>query len=100
MNVLKLANVLQLEKAATDCFAALNASERAVYLTANPKTLMVTAETAFLDHLKKGALHKQMGVPKGEKIPVSDLKSEEKDAGPKEKKRIQFALNARKWHHK
>ena len=26
-------------------------------------------------HLKKGALHKQMGVPEGEKIPVAKLKA-------------------------
>lgn len=48
--------------------------------------------------LKKGALHKEMGVKAGEKIPVEALE-EEKKKGGLAAKRAQFALNARKWSH-
>jgi len=46
--------------------------------------------------LKKGALHKQLGVPKGKKIPKSKLAIKEGDSA-KTKKRKQFAINASKW---
>lgn len=49
--------------------------------------------------LKKGALHKQLGVPQGEKIPVSTLKEKAKSENETTRKRAQFALNARKWKH-
>jgi len=45
--------------------------------------------------LKKGALHKDMGIPQDEKIPVSKLKAAAEKGG-KEGKRAQFALNVRK----
>lgn len=32
-------------------------------------------------HMKKGALHKQLGVPEGEKIPAKKLKAAEKKGG-------------------
>lgn len=32
-------------------------------------------------NMKKGALHKQMGIPEGKKIPVKKLKSAEKKGG-------------------
>lgn len=32
-------------------------------------------------HMKKGALHKQLGVPEGKTIPVKKLKSAEKKGG-------------------
>ena len=47
--------------------------------------------------LKKGALHEQLGVPKGEKIPVSTLKEKAQSKNETTRKRAQFALNARKW---
>ena len=51
--------------------------------------------------VKKGALHEQMGVIEGKKIPTKDLEKivHSKDASPLEKKRAQFALNAKKWDH-
>lgn len=49
-------------------------------------------------HLKKGALHSDLGVPQGEKIP-SDKLSIKKGDSMLEKKRKQFAQNASKWHH-
>jgi hypothetical protein len=47
--------------------------------------------------LKKGALHKQMGIPQGEKIPVQSLREKAKSQNETTRKRAQFALNARKW---
>lgn len=48
--------------------------------------------------LKKGALHKDLGVKPGQKIPASKLKIKPTDSAL-EKKRKQFALNAKKWSH-
>lgn len=48
----------------------------------------------------KGELHKDLGIPAGEKIPSGKLKAAEKTAGPAEKKRIVFAENAKKWNKK
>lgn len=53
--------------------------------------------------IKKGALHKDMGVPAGKKIPTGKIKSKlahDKASGnTKGVKRDVFALNARKFHH-
>ena len=54
-------------------------------------------------HIKKshkGLLHKDMGIPSGEKISEKKLESEKKSAGPAERKRIQFAENAKTWNKK
>ena len=45
----------------------------------------------------KGLLHKDLGVPKGKKIPEKKLEKAKKNASPAEKKRIVFAENAKKW---
>jgi len=37
-------------------------------------------------HIKKGALHKSLGVPEGEKIPTAKLKKAEHSKDPKTKK--------------
>ena len=50
-------------------------------------------------HLKKGALHREMGIKQGKKIPVAKLEAE-KAKGGLAAKRAQFAINARKWSHK
>lgn len=42
-------------------------------------------------HMKKGALHKELGVPEGKKIPEKKLKKAEK-AGGKEGKRARLAV--------
>lgn len=47
--------------------------------------------------LKKGALHKQLGVAKGKKIPRRKL-AIKKDDSALTRKRKQFAINAKKWH--
>jgi len=46
--------------------------------------------------LKKGALHKELGIKEGEKIPAAKLAIKNTDT-PLEKKRKQFALNAKSW---
>ncbi len=48
--------------------------------------------------LKVGALHKDLGIKQGEKIPASKLKIKSTDSSL-EKKRKQFALNAKKFKH-
>jgi len=55
-------------------------------------------------HMKKGALHKELGVPEGEKIPKAKLKKAAKKGG-KEGKRARLAetlegLHAKKAEHK
>lgn len=42
-------------------------------------------------HMKKGALHKELGVPEGKKIPASKLKKAEKSKNPTLKKRAVLA---------
>lgn len=58
--------------------------------------------------IKKGELHKKMGVPEGEKIPegkaskeLSHLKGKENKsaADVKKERELVFAKNAKKWHH-
>jgi hypothetical protein len=46
--------------------------------------------------LKKGALHKALGVKQGDKIPAKDLTVKTTDS-PLMRKRKQFALNAARW---
>jgi hypothetical protein len=53
----------------------------------------------FLAGLKKGALHKVLGVKKGKKIPAKKLAIKKGDSALT-KKRKQFAINAKKWSHK
>lgn len=48
-------------------------------------------------HMKKGALHKQLGVPVGKNIPVKKLKAAEKKGG-KVAKRAHLAETLRKLH--
>jgi hypothetical protein len=43
-------------------------------------------------HLKKGALHRQLGIPEGDTIPMS-LLLKNKHAGGKLGKRVRFVLN-------
>ena len=49
--------------------------------------------------LKKGALHKDLEVKQGEKIPAEILAVKKTDS-PLEVKRKTFAKNAKKWNHK
>ena len=42
-------------------------------------------------HMKKGALHKELGVPEGKKIPEKKLQKAEHSKNPTEKKRAILA---------
>lgn len=48
----------------------------------------------------KGLLHRQLGIPQGKSIPASRLVSALNSSDPAERKRAQFAANAKKWDHK
>jgi hypothetical protein len=41
-----------------------------------------------------------LGVPEGKPIPESKLEAAAHSKNPTERKRAQFALNAKKWNHK
>jgi hypothetical protein len=64
----------------------------------NYRKKAVGPKKKFLSGLKKGALHSQLGVPQGQKIPASDLTIKPGDSALT-KKRKQFAKNAKSWHH-
>lgn len=51
-------------------------------------------------NLKKGALHKSMGISQDKKIPVARLNKAANSDNELTRKRAQFAINARKWNHK
>lgn len=42
-------------------------------------------------HMKKGALHKELGVPEGKKIPAKKIAKAEKSSNPKLAKRARLA---------
>jgi hypothetical protein len=46
----------------------------------------------------RGLLHKDLGVKKGKKIPLSELMEAKKSSNPAERKRATFAANARRWN--
>lgn len=48
----------------------------------------------------KGALHRMLGIPQGKPTPESMLEKAAHSKNPTERKRAQFALNAKKWNHK
>ena len=50
----------------------------------------------FIKRKNRGLLHKNLGIPAGEKIPASALKDKPSDS-PAVKKRKLFARNARRW---
>jgi len=53
----------------------------------------------FLAGLKKGQLHKDLGIKQGKKIPASKLVTK-KGMSTTEKKRINFAKVAKTWNKK
>jgi hypothetical protein len=48
----------------------------------------------------KGKLHKALGVPAGQTIPVSKIEKAAHSKSPALRKEARFALNARKFKHK
>ena len=53
----------------------------------------------FLGNLKKGALHRELGVSAKKKIPYQELVKAAHSKNPVLRKRAQFALNAKKFNH-
>lgn len=52
-----------------------------------------------IDPSHKGKLHKYLGIPEDQTIPVSKLKELMNSKDPEVVKMANFALNARKWKH-
>ena len=50
--------------------------------------------------VKKGALHKELGVKEGKRLTSKELSKAKHSESPLERKRATFAINAKKWHHK
>jgi hypothetical protein len=48
---------------------------------------------------RKGLLHKDLGVPAGDKIPAGKLQAALASSSPAIRKRANFARNAKKWNH-
>lgn len=46
-----------------------------------------------------GALHRQLGVPQGQRIPDTKIQSALHSEDPALRKRANFARNAKKWKH-
>jgi hypothetical protein len=57
------------------------------------------AQGGFLSGLKKGALHRDLGVPQGEKIPTRKVEKATHSDNETLRKRAQFAENAKHWQH-
>ena len=49
-------------------------------------------------HMKKGALHQEMGIPADKKIPQSALQKAMHSANPTERKRASLAETLKKMH--
>lgn len=49
-------------------------------------------------HMKKGALHEELGVPKGKKIPAKKLEKAAHSKNPTERKRAVLAKTLKKLH--
>ena len=47
----------------------------------------------------KGELHRDLGIPEGEPIPLEKIEEALKSKDPAVRMRARFALNARKFHH-
>lgn len=48
----------------------------------------------------KGKLHKMLGVKQGKKLTNAQLRKAKNSKSPLERKRANFAINARKWNKK
>ena len=50
-------------------------------------------------NIKKGALHEELGIPQGEKIPESRLESAKNSSNPTLRKRATLAETMKGWKH-
>ncbi len=48
--------------------------------------------------VKEGALHDQLDLPRDKKIPAAELERLKNSKNPRTRKRVQFALSARRWN--
>lgn len=46
---------------------------------------------------RKGLLRKKLGIPQGQKIPLSSLLRAKHSSSPAKRKEANFAINARSW---
>ena len=60
---------------------------------------MANKSGIHINPANKGKLRKATGAKKGANIPVAKLQDLKKNGTPAEKKRANFALNAKKWKH-
>lgn len=51
-------------------------------------------------HMKKGALHKELGVPEGQKIPAAKIAKAKHSSNPTLRKRANLASTLGKMHSK
>lgn len=93
----KLTATITAEKAAMEMFVSLGDAEIAAYLTAYPNSMFI--DTAFLDSLKKGALHEELHVPEDKPIPAGKERKALHSDDPLERKRARFAETVKHWHH-
>ena len=49
-------------------------------------------------HMKKGALHRELNVPEGKKIPEKKIEKAEKSKNPTERKRAMLAETLKNMH--
>lgn len=63
--------------------------------------IKLSASPIRLNPKHKGLLHKELGISEDKPIPLSTLKEKMRTTkDPALKRRLNFAINARKWHHK
>jgi hypothetical protein len=86
-----------LEQSALQKFCSMTAKECAAYLSAYPNSLF----SALDMHLKKGALHEDLGVPKDKKLTLEDINRGMHSKSPLTRKRARLAKTMRGWkkHH-
>lgn len=58
-----------------------------------------SAKGGFLSGMKRGSLHREMGVPEDEKIPAKKLEKAEHSDNPKLRKRAILAQTMKSWKH-
>jgi len=85
----------ELELSAIKYLNNLTDKELAAYASSNPNELIAAMHLK----LKKGALHKDLGVPEGKKLTLNDISRGEHSKSPLTRKRARLAKSMRKWKH-
>lgn len=63
------------------------------------KAAKKAADPIHINPAHKGELHSELHVPQGQPIPAGKLEAAEHSSDPAERKRAQFAENAKKFKH-